>query len=337
MSDLRINNITDRTGGSGPVIVGVSTVSSTGAFTVPVGPTEMRGGRGRGVWSGGNNPVNNTMDYVTIATTGNAIDFGDTGGGSRWGLAGCASATRGLFAGGYTNSPSSIFYSSIEYITISSGGGTNDFGDLTYGNYRPSACNSATRGLFGGSFAAAFAQTNTIDYVTIANTGNATDFGDISSTRANCGSVSSPTRGLFGGGEGLSALIDYVTIATKGDGKHFGDLTVARKEPYGCSSGTRGIFNGGNTPSAVVTIDYVTIATFGDAIDFGDLSVARGSLGACSSSTRGVIGGGAIPGGNTNTIDFVTIATTGNATDFGDMTVARRDMGCCSDTNGGLG
>ena len=49
MSDLKINNITDRTGDSGPVIAGVSTVSSTGAFTVPVGPTEMRGGRGRGV------------------------------------------------------------------------------------------------------------------------------------------------------------------------------------------------------------------------------------------------------------------------------------------------
>ena len=44
MSDLKINNITDRTGGSGPVIAGVSTVSSTGAFTVPVGPTEYRGG-----------------------------------------------------------------------------------------------------------------------------------------------------------------------------------------------------------------------------------------------------------------------------------------------------
>ncbi len=337
MSDFRIDKITNRDGSAGTQIAGITTFSGTSGMVMPGGPTEYRGGRGRGVWSGGSNPVNNTMDYVTIATTANAIDFGDTGGGSRWGLAGCASATRGLFAGGYTNSPSATFYSSIEYITISSSGGTNDFGDLTYGNYRPAACNSATRGLFGGSFAAAWAQTNTIDYVTIATTGNASDFGDISSTRANCGSVSSPTRGLFGGGEGLSVLIDYVTIATKGDGKHFGDLTVARKEPYGCSSGTRGIFNGGNTPSAVVTIDYVTIATFGDAIDFGDLSVARGSLGACSSSTRGVMGGGAIPGGNTNTIDFVTFESAGDAVDFGDMTVARRDMGCCSDTNGGLG
>ena len=53
MSDLRINNITNRTGNAGPIIAGVSTATGTGAFTVPVGPTEMRGGRGRAVFAGG--------------------------------------------------------------------------------------------------------------------------------------------------------------------------------------------------------------------------------------------------------------------------------------------
>ena len=76
MSDLKINNITDRTGGSGPVIAGVSTVSTTGAFVVPVGPTEMRGGRGRGITAGGY-PSINTINMIEIATTGNAVDFGD--------------------------------------------------------------------------------------------------------------------------------------------------------------------------------------------------------------------------------------------------------------------
>jgi len=79
MSDLKINNITDRTGDSGPVIAGVSTVTSTGAFTVPVGPTEMRGGRGRAVMGGGyvSPAYVNNLNYITIATTGNASDFGD--------------------------------------------------------------------------------------------------------------------------------------------------------------------------------------------------------------------------------------------------------------------
>ena len=56
MSELRINNITDRAGSSGPIIAGVSTVSSITHMTLPSGPTEMRGGRGRGVFSGGSNP-----------------------------------------------------------------------------------------------------------------------------------------------------------------------------------------------------------------------------------------------------------------------------------------
>jgi len=32
----------------------------------------------RGVWAGGSSPTNqNVLDYVTIASTGNAADFGD--------------------------------------------------------------------------------------------------------------------------------------------------------------------------------------------------------------------------------------------------------------------
>ena len=75
MSDLKINNITDRTGDSGPVIAGVSTVTSTGAFTVPVGPTEYRGGRGRGIFAG-MDPSGSNIDKIEIATTGNSVSFG---------------------------------------------------------------------------------------------------------------------------------------------------------------------------------------------------------------------------------------------------------------------
>ena len=124
MSDLRINNITDRTGDRGPVIAGVSTVTSTGAFTVPVGPTEMRGGRGRGVFGGAANPSYlNIMDYVEIATTGNAADFGDLV-EARNSVEGNASATRGLFGAG---SPGPT--NQIAGVTIASLGNAFDFGD----------------------------------------------------------------------------------------------------------------------------------------------------------------------------------------------------------------
>jgi len=111
MSDLRINNITDRTGGSGPVIAGVSTVSSTGAFTVPVGPTEMRGGRGRAIFNGGYEAPSNTSEIQTveIATTGNATNFGNLS-TARQGGASVASSTRGISAGGNPSQQSVIEY-----------------------------------------------------------------------------------------------------------------------------------------------------------------------------------------------------------------------------------
>ena len=340
MSDLKINNITDRTGDNGPVIAGVSTVTSIGAFTVPVGPTEMRGGRGRAVWTGGSNPFDATQDYVEIATLGNATDFGDTGGGARWGLGGLADATRGVYGGGYIPA---TFKTSLEYVTISSKGGSSDFGDFAGASYRPAGCNSSTRGLFGGKFGlSSWVQTNVIEFITIASTGNGSDFGDLQKGITNCGAVSSPTRGVFGGGENPVNLINYVTIATTGNAQDFGDLTVGRKEAYGSGSGVRGLFNGGMaTPVRVNTIDYITIATLGNAADFGDTfpAISQAS-GAASSSVRSVRGGGSAPPSpypNTNIIDYVTIASTGNAADFGDLTVARRDMACFSDANGGLG
>ena len=96
MSELRINNITDRSGSCGPIIAGVSTVSSTSHMVVPSGSTEIRkspsvldlsgnqqisslGGRGRGITGGGfvSPSSQNVMDFIEIATTGNAQDFGD--------------------------------------------------------------------------------------------------------------------------------------------------------------------------------------------------------------------------------------------------------------------
>ena len=64
----------------------------------------------------------NAIDYVNLASTGNALDFGDTiSSGTE--NCGCASATRGVYFTISTN----IF----EYVTISSTGNAQDFGDNT--------------------------------------------------------------------------------------------------------------------------------------------------------------------------------------------------------------
>ena len=65
-------------------------------------PTEFRGGRGRGVIGGGQTPTDvKTIDTVEIATTDNATDFGDLVQTGNLMGSGAASATRGVFFGGF--------------------------------------------------------------------------------------------------------------------------------------------------------------------------------------------------------------------------------------------
>ena len=78
MSEIKVNNIQSLSGTNGPVVSGITTMASSGAMSLPRGDTAYRGGRGRGVFAGGATPtIQNVIDYVTIATTGNASDFGD--------------------------------------------------------------------------------------------------------------------------------------------------------------------------------------------------------------------------------------------------------------------
>ena len=128
MSDIKINNITDRSGSSGPVFAGISTVSTSAFMVMPSGPTEYRGGRGRGIIAGGNTPSNtDTMTRIQISTAGNSVDFGNLTTARRGnGSSTNSSSTRGVFNNGYV----SAYTTAIDYVTISSDGGANDFGDV---------------------------------------------------------------------------------------------------------------------------------------------------------------------------------------------------------------
>ena len=118
------------------------------------------------VYSGGSYVTKNEIDYITIASTGNAADFGDlTVARNQSGA--CASSTRGLIAGGGGSNV-------IDYITIASAGNASDFGDMPSGNYGNVAVASPTRAVIssGGS-------NESLSQVTIATTADATDFGDL--------------------------------------------------------------------------------------------------------------------------------------------------------------
>ena len=366
MSELRVNNITNRDGKTGTVVAGIPQVTSTSHFVPPSGTTAERGSRGRGVWGGGYAPAQvNIMNYVTIATTGNAIDFGDLS-VARRATSGASSSTRGLWGGGFNSTV-------IDYAEIQSTGNAFDFGDLSAETFYPAGASDRTRALFAGGYDQPNIFYKKIEYVTIATKGNASDFGFLHNGtqgatgssagtedilkggKTNLASCESPTRAIFAGGnEGYNypttsvALnsIDYVIIQTLGNAFDFGDLLDGRTGIAGCSSSTRGVFAGGHTgPNAVGTlsttnvIQYITIASLGNAIDFGDLTQDRQRFHGTSNGVRGIFGGGhrGDPKVQVDTMDYITIATTGNATDFGNLSSVRAESGACSDSHGGLG
>ncbi|MEC7179195.1 MAG: hypothetical protein VXW28_07860, partial [Candidatus Thermoplasmatota archaeon] len=172
--------------------------------------------------------LSDIMEYVTIASEGNAIDFGDQTGVLEGGAA-CASSTRGVLAGGGN-------IQRMDFVTIMTTGNAQDFGDLNTNSGYPTGAASPTRAVFHiGS--AHPSVVNTIEYVQIMSTGNALDFGDLSEG-GNHGNpaMQSPTRGIFCGGYGSFApdvnspyaynRMQLITMASKGNSQRFGELNV---------------------------------------------------------------------------------------------------------------
>ena len=88
-------------------------------------------GGGRGVAAGGNNPgAIDTIEYITIPTQGNSIDFGNLTAARQSQPGGTGSSTRGVIGGGQDGgSPTTL--NIIEFITFSTTGNALDFGDLS--------------------------------------------------------------------------------------------------------------------------------------------------------------------------------------------------------------
>ena len=335
MSDFRIDKITNRVGDAGTQIAGISTFSGTSGMQLPSGPTAYRGGRGRCVIFGGH-PYTSKINYIEIATTGNATDFGDCSKTNGFG-SGMGSSTRGVLRLGRNPSDHT---NHMEYVTFSSNGGVAEFGDdgsLLQDSIAPFA--DSTRGCLAGGTQ----YKPGIRFITLASTGDSTPFGDLSSTRYMGGGAggASPTRGFaFGGLSPLtptvsSKIIEYINIQSGGNAVKFGELTVGRRAIAAVTNSTRAVMCSGDTP-ATNTMDYITMASEGNAIDFGDINDQTSGYGAGgSNATRGVIAGCNAPNGTG--IDYITFSTTGNATDFGDTASSNYIAGACSDSHGGLG
>ena len=333
MSEFQASNFKKENGGT-PDLLGKTELTSPYFFVPPSGDTKSR------PQSCGAGTLRFNTDIGTLE-----IYRGDTigweqiqrregqylggGTGSNTGL-----GTRAVAPGGNSNPDSTS--ESISYVTISTLGNSQDFGNLLAGINANVGGSSRTRGLsVGGSFIPA--RTDTIEFFTFSSLGNAQDFGNLTSSRAELGFTSNNIRGIAAGGSPNTNVMDYVTIASTGNAKDFGDLAVAREGlAQGCiSNGTRGIFSGGNSPTMLNNIEFITIATTGDTADFGDMISATSRQANCCSATRGLMAGGASPS-KINTIQFITIATTGDSINFGDLTSARSNLGSASSPTRGL-
>jgi len=309
--------------------------------TYTTGSTAGTGVRGLGMaGTDGGATQSNSIEYLTISTLGNMVDFGNTTASTRQG-SGFSSSTRAVHVGGFDGSNK---LNIIDFVTISSTGDATDFGDLPEGRIGfPSGNANQIRGvIFAGEYNSG--NVNAINFVQIATAGNAVDFGDASNAYQNGFAGASPTRGVFAGGNSPSYLnvIEFITFMTTGDAVDFGDLSVGKRGGTNgtASNSTRMIIHGEDKSGDTITnvIEFLTIATTGNSIDFGDATQVISRAAAMFSSTRGVFSGGSTPSSpnQTNVIEFIEIATTGNATDFGDGVRTSNGRAGASSGHGGL-
>ena len=259
----------------------------------------------RGLISGGYHEpaARDTIDYCTIASAGNFIDFGNLT-AAKFAIASGAvsSSTRGVTAGGNL-APGYI--NVMDYVQIQTIGNALDFGDLTTDLSNSSGVNSSTKGLFcGGQNPGLTPPTRSnIQSITIASTGNAVDIGDLQVGRYYGAGVSNGVRGVVGGGInlmpgtlGMTSSLEFVTIASGGNAVVFGDLTIARAKTAAVETLIRGVFIGSDTgnPSTNTytnVMDFVNIASAGNAQDFGDATNNGNHQLAGFSDSHGGLGG----------------------------------------------
>ena len=208
----------------------------------------------RGVYIGGTNELvspyggstvsyTDTMDYITIASLGNAISFGETDVVAAHGGSVCNS-TRGVIANNFNGSSAT---NTMEYITIATTGDAKDFGDLTRAEtylFRGCSGSNSTRGIFGGGYNGGIK--NIIDYITITSTGNAIDFGDLTLATRSGSTTSNSIRTMFFGGYNASNggrmnIISYVNIMSTGNAQDFGDCREKGNEGSGSSDSHGGL------------------------------------------------------------------------------------------------
>jgi len=178
------------------------------------------------------------IDFFTMASQQDAVDFGDLASGASYLGCGTASPTRGVII---TSRDTSGNANHIEYVTIATTGNAQDFGDVTIldNAIATAAGGNSTRGVLAGGGDAPY--TTAISYITYATKGNSVKFGELHTANGYAAPVSDSITLVTGGGGGPTNRMDAVAIATGGTSVDFGDLTVSKTVMTGSSNGHGGL------------------------------------------------------------------------------------------------
>ena len=168
------------------------------------------------------------IDYVTMASVGNAVDFGDFSSANRNNQCHASgSQVKAIYAGFQSDKRVTDFV-----VPQTTGNGT-DFATLTNDHQNCFTGGNLTRIIVAGGRSTY--PSDSMEYNSVASNSGWSDFGDLSanSGQAMGGSVSSSTRMVIAGGTRdnfvITAEMWYLEIATTGNAVDFGDLTTAKR------------------------------------------------------------------------------------------------------------
>ena len=177
----------------------------------------------RCIMGGGESPSQtNVIDYVEIATLGNALDFGDLN-GNRLNGRGMASPVRGIIHGNELTSNETV-----EMITIASKGNSVFFGEMDDTRRACGSMSNGVRGVIAGGYNGA-QRVSLISFCTIASEGNFTSFGDLSNQTDSAAGLNNSVRAIFTSGyPDHSKPLESINFASGGNAVQFGFDTMER-------------------------------------------------------------------------------------------------------------
>ena len=220
-----------------------------------------------------------SIDYMVVASLGSVADAGNLNEGShQGGNGGASNGTLCFFVGGDGNG------ANIEQMTISSGSGSSQAGDIATGSSKAHCqTNGDSKFLILGIGTNEHNKT-AIDEHNFSTSANSSAYGNVATIGlGGSGVVCAVNRAVTVAGytdasytRGSRMQFFPVAASADGDSSDEADIVTTGSHPGATSDGTRGGFYGLNNDQSAHnyvsnTIQKVTIASLSNATDIGDL------------------------------------------------------------------